>query len=775
MKPTYFNVDRFSHHFVVRDLSAAGIQIINTFASQYVEWGWVGSGRFSRKVPLRVFAAKVKPQNLYRFHHGQWDEFITFLRSKSIDITDLDVSRYGFNEAAPLDCSITDKKTPFDYQVGVIDYLVKPEPAPIKLVEIQTGKGKALPYDARILTTKGWKSMGALEVGDFIIDPNYRQALVTGKYDQGKTPTIEFVSEDGRLFECSDQHLWNAYHAIGSDVSLITAATMASTIKHGEKVFLKLPMHPDGREKIPEDLTMELVLEHLQPSTTVYNSEPHSLNLETVYLAVLSSMVIHGRAHNGEFAINLRHHHNQTAFAEFVWYLGGSLVPIEEGGYEYYLRTPYNDIMYRVLCEHWGSPLSPGDDAFSYRNGVYLRIMDYEPTGERETCCIEVANDEREFIIDNYIPTHNTFCAMSAAVKLGKRILMFLKPQFIEKWVGDCEELIGATSDEVEVIQGSAKLMKAIDEAKRGVFDKKVVIISNRTFQNWIKEYEQVGEDILDQGYGCLPNEIFDLFKIGLRLIDEVHMDFHLNFKIDLYTHVEHSISLSATLISDLPFVAKMQRIAYPPFLRYKGLPYDRYVDSVAWCWSLANARLVQTTERGSTKYSHNAFEKSILKNIKLLESYLLMHVDILKFYYANRRVDGDKCLIYCASIAMCTVMAEYLQRQFPDLTVKRYVELDPYENLMTPDISVSTVLSAGTGHDIGGLITVVLGHSIKSSASNMQGFGRIRKLAGKKLLFVYLTCIDIPKQVEYYETKEELLKTMALSATRYDLVKQIG
>jgi hypothetical protein len=157
MKPTYFDVDRFSHHFVVRDLSAAGIQIINEFASQYVEFGWVGSGRFARRVPLRVYAAKVKPQNLYRFHHGQWDDFRTFLRTKHIDIADINIAKYGFNESVALDCKITDKKTPFDYQVGVIDYLVKAEPAPIKLVEIQTGKGKALPYDSRLLTTKGWK------------------------------------------------------------------------------------------------------------------------------------------------------------------------------------------------------------------------------------------------------------------------------------------------------------------------------------------------------------------------------------------------------------------------------------------------------------------------------------------------------------------------------------------------------------------------------------------------------------------------------------------
>lgn len=774
MKPQYFNVERYSHHFVVKDLSAAGIQIINNFASQYIEMGWVGTGRFARKAPLRIFAAKVRPENHYRFHHGQWDDFVTFLRGKGIDILDIDVTKYGFVEPHPLNAKITDKKTPFDYQVGVINYMINPEPKPIKLVEIQTGKGKALPLDARLLTSKGWKSMGALEVGDFLIDPTGRQTYVTGKHMQGLTPMLEFVSEDGRIFEASDRHLWTAYEKIGGEAAVVTSATMASTIKHGGSVYLKCMLHADGESRIPEGLTSEYVSEHLSPSCSVFESQPHSVGFETAYLAVLSSMIVHGGHHNGELTVNLKSHINQNSFASFVWYLGGTLVPVEAGGYEYYLRTPYNRQIYSILKDQWCDPLLDDAPAFSYRDGVYLRITDYAITPERETCCIEVVNDSREFVIDDYIPTHNTFCAMSAAVKLNKRIVMFLKPQFIEKWISDCKELIGAEGEEVVAIQGSAKLMKTITEAKEGRLKAKVIIISNRTFQNWLKEYEQNGEAILDQGYDCLPQEIFQVFKVGLRLIDEVHMDFHLNFKIDLYTHVEHSISLSATLISDNPFVAKMQKLAYPPFLRYAGLPYDKYVDSVAWCWSLANARMVQTTERGSSKYSHNAFEKSIIKNPKLLDAYLKMHHDILKRFHFNRAVAGDKCLLYFASIAMCTIVSEYLARQYPDKDIRRYVELDPYENLLEPDLAISTVLSAGTGHDIPGLITVVLSHSIRSTSSNMQGYGRIRKIANKKLLFVYTTCIDIPKQVEYYEKKEELLKTMALSSTRYDCVTQL-
>lgn len=775
MKPKYFVIERYSHHFVIRDLSAAGIQIVNKFALEFVQYTMNGYGRFRRKELKAIYAAKVRPLNEYRFHHGQWELFKMHLISMKIDIDDVDVLVYGFNDAQPLNCNITTAKTPYDYQVKVIDYLVSKDPLPIKLVEIQTGKGKALPYDALLLTDKGFVSMGALNVGDFLIDPTGLRTMVKGKYPQPKTPMLEFVTEDGRIFECSDEHLWNAYDAPRSDPTLITAATMASTIKHSGEVYLKCWKQFDGISKIPEGLTSEFVTEHLSPTSTVYETAPHNLNFETVYLAVLSSMICCGMVKNGEFVADLRSHNNQKGFADFVWYLGGSLVPIEPGSYEYYVRTPYNKQMYTVLKDIWCDPLKDTDPALSYGDGVYLRVMDYEITPERETCCIEVDNDTREFIIDDYIPTHNTFCAMAAAVKLNRRIIMFLKPQFIEKWEGDCEELIGVSKDEVLTIQGSSSLMAAIADARSGQLDAKVIIISNRTFQNWIKEYEDAGNDLLDRGYGCVPHEICDVFKAGLRIVDEAHMDFHLNFKIDLYTHVEHSISLSATMISDDPFVKRMQDLAYPKFMRYAGLPYDKYVHSIAWCWSLANANMVQTTERGSNKYSHNAFEKSIIKNPKLLEAYLKMHDDILKRFHFNRAVEGDKCLLYFASIAMCTIVTEYLKRQYPNRDIRRYVESDPYENLMDAEIPVSTILSAGTGHDIGGLITVILSHSINSTSSNMQGYGRIRKIKDKRLLFVYTTCIDIPRQVDYYNKKEELLKNMALSCGKYDVVGQLG
>jgi len=95
---------------------------------------------------------------------------------------------------------------------------------------------------------------------------------------------------------------------------------------------------------------------------------------------------------------------------------------------------------------------------------------------------------------------------------------------------------------------------------------------------------------------------------------------------------------------------------------------------------------------------------------------------------------------------------------------VKRYVEDDPYDNLMKPDIRVSTLQSAGTAVDIPNLATTVMTTAVSSSQANIQGLGRLREMKdGRVPEFVYFACVDIKKHMEYHEKKREMLKDRTL------------
>lgn len=361
-----------------------------------------------------------------------------------------------------------------------------------------------------------------------------------------------------------------------------------------------------------------------------------------------------------------------------------------------------------------------------------------------------------------------TFCAMKAAAELGMRIGIVIKPAYIDKWIGDVQAILGLSKKEIEVVQGSGQLMSLIANATAGLLEAKVIIFSNKTLQNWFTLYERKGVHLLEHGYDCFPQELFQVCKIGLRLIDEVHQDFHLNFKLDLYTHVYWSISLSATLRADDPFMNRMYEVAYPKGMRFAGLAYDKYIAAFSVMYRLDKPGLVKTTEWGSTTYSHHAFEKSIIKNPQMLANFLEFIAAMVRRFYlmTPEHVQGDRCLVYCSSIQMCTLVAEYLRKVIDGKDIRRYCEDDDYDNLMSADISVSTLLSAGTGHDIANLTTVILSTAIMSSQSNIQGFGRLRNLQGKAMRFAYLVCSDIPKHIEYHEKKKLLLAEMAKSYT---------
>jgi superfamily II DNA or RNA helicase len=357
-----------------------------------------------------------------------------------------------------------------------------------------------------------------------------------------------------------------------------------------------------------------------------------------------------------------------------------------------------------------------------------------------------------------------SFVAMRVMQIRGLRTLIIVRPMYIEKWVEDIERTMDICIEDVMVVRGSNHLQALLMLAESDELKSNIIILSNKTMQNWLKLYEQLGEETLQTGYACLPEQLCAHLKIGIRLVDEVHQDFHLQYRIDLYTHVPNSISLSATMISDDDFVNRMYEIAYPAATRYKPPAYKRYVKARAVIYRLKYPNKIRVKDYISKSYSHHLFEQSILKSPETTSNYLKLILDVIKNSYLVDYKEGQRCLVFCASIDMCTVVTNYLKGELKKFDIRRYVEDDPFENLMEADISVSTLLSAGTAVDIANLTTVILTVAIRSSQGNVQGIGRLRELKdGVTPEFYYFVAENIPKHIEYHEHKRVLLRDRAL------------
>lgn len=361
--------------------------------------------------------------------------------------------------------------------------------------------------------------------------------------------------------------------------------------------------------------------------------------------------------------------------------------------------------------------------------------------------------------------------AVFAAKHWGKMTVCLMKPGYIDKWVDDIAKQCNIADEKIVCASGSAELIHVITGLNAGWLTPSFVLISNATFRNWIAEQEKLPPGELVPGFPIEPWEFMQYCGFGFRIIDEAHQDFHANFKFDLYTHVEQSLSLSATLLSRNEYLMKMYKMAYPEANRMKVPEYRKYIRSIAWMYDFFDPRKIRTTERGRSTYSHTAFEKSILQNTKLLKHYLLMVYESMRKTYFFERKQGEKCILYFATRKMCEKAMFYFKQKMPDIKFAKFNQGDKLEQAKAADIIIATLMKGGTAIDIPNLTTVVLTIAVDSIQSVLQCMGRLRDIAklygsDKTPTFVYFTCKNLDKHMRYHKSKKELLKEKAAIMT---------
>jgi hypothetical protein len=361
-----------------------------------------------------------------------------------------------------------------------------------------------------------------------------------------------------------------------------------------------------------------------------------------------------------------------------------------------------------------------------------------------------------------------SFTTMKAVSTIGYLSAWIMQPKYIDKTIRDFRRTYDLELEDLMVIRGSAQLQQLLFLANEGEIPSKIILISSKTIQNWIKLYEKLGAGILDIGYACIPEEFFALLGVGVRVIDEVHQEFHLNFKIDLYSHVKKSISLSATLQGDDGFINRMYDVAYPIGTRYQGAAAVKYISATSVMYRFKDPDRIRTSEWKQKTYSHHVFEASIVKDKQVLNNYIRLIETVIQNELVYDRKAGEKMLVYVAGVEFATQLVNELRKLHPSLVVSRYCGSagDPYENLMDSDLTVTTLGSAGTNVDIENLKCVLLTPAVLSSQANVQGFGRLRNNLpdGRVPRFIWLVNQDKQKHIDYHLRKMSILENRALS-----------
>lgn len=397
-----------------------------------------------------------------------------------------------------------------------------------------------------------------------------------------------------------------------------------------------------------------------------------------------------------------------------------------------------------------------------------FKLRDYQQ--QYSDILVNERNNKSTMLVDLATGYGKTLCGNHAICRINEKVLILVLPKYMDKWIDDVKKYTDIEDSNICTIQGAKTILKLMNATKSELSNYKVYIASITTMNYLISDYESGVYT-----YPMDPTTFSEHLGVGVLLNDETHQHFHALLKVSLYMNVNQIIGLSATLDSNKSDMKKMYERMFPPNNRISNIiDVEKYTNVKAVQYGMNTLRGIRYIQ-GKQGYSHIVFEQSIIRNSLLTDSYFEMIYYYIKKEYLNRKEPGERLLVFFSTVIMCTMFTNYLKNKHPELDIRRYCQDDPYENVIEAEISVSTVISASTAVDIPKLITVINTISMASLQANIQTMGRLRKIPGREVWYIYTYNPDIPNQktmhrirrdtimfrskVIYYETYPKILR----------------
>ncbi|WGH49649.1 hypothetical protein [Alishewanella phage vB_AspM_Slicko01] len=105
------------------------------------------------------------------------------------------------------------------------------------ILDLATNAGKAQPLWAKVLTPDGWKNIGDLVIGDYVIGSNCAPKKVLGIFPQGTKPVFRVKTTTGRTTHCCDEHLWTVRNVNESQFQTLALSEIRNDLEYAGGVL----------------------------------------------------------------------------------------------------------------------------------------------------------------------------------------------------------------------------------------------------------------------------------------------------------------------------------------------------------------------------------------------------------------------------------------------------------------------------------------------------------------------------------------------------------
>lgn len=597
----------------------------------------------------------------------------------------------------------------------------------MRALPLATGVGKEQPVDSNIKTPTGWIRMGDIQIGDEVVTPHGATTIVTDVFPQGIKPVYRITFEDGRQAECGLSHLWKVTD--GTNWFVITTEEIMDKLENNIALSIPLLIPPNTENIIN---TKNSIIRLLKVMKKQCDKNYHSFYSENNNCIIVQIEMI-----DDKFAMHI---------CELIRSLGGKCSV-----------TKTRTLTSTVLITYYKQS--------STSNTLKIKSVDY--IGEKICKCIMVAHPDRLYITDNYVTTHNSFCAVKATAIIGK-VTIIIVGRLLEQWYeiimtgrnGKPPQLV-LSNEDLYVIRGADSLCSLLESTD---YYPSIILASIQTLRNYVVADKYPYNELLPF------SKMVDKFGIGHKIIDESHEHFATIVDIDLHANIAINTYLSATFLrGDRQSKAIYEKV-FPPIIMYEVGEVKKYVDIYYYSYSLGYIK-ESSVVKFRYGYSQSRYEGVILKNIDLINSFMSLLNNCVIMHYFNTRKPLQKCLILANTTSMCDYILNYFKEKYPNEVVLPYYGDNGDENLIDGvSIIVSTVKKGGTGMDTDKLKVAINTTSIGSEVAPIQILGRLRELVNDTPIYVAMYNRTLDSHMRHYRFCSPIYKKRGNNYFEYNL-----
>lgn len=724
-----------------------------------------------------------------------------------------------------------------EQQVDVINFIAGEQDFadnvndPRLFVVKKPGFGKMQPFFTKIATPDGYVKMADIRPGSTVFDENGNECKVLKIFDHGPQKVYQITFSDGRLTYCGDEHLWRVkedgewhtkplYEIRNSYMSYMTRCKYRYEIpKNG---FIKYPWHFSKVDPFTYGICVGLAnhnKKHLTFDVEYYQLEKvrsivmdicnindweyRFKNNSFEFLDKTMRWIKHDEIfYNGTYYIpkNMKYASTRLSLLggileSMVWANNARVISSNRlellndiidifrscGCYAKLKISRYSNIasiefglsqtVICETCEECRKYFKRWWNTYTKRNKEPIYIKDVKEFGTYQCRCIQVDNPEHLYLTDDYVVTHNTYCTGYGIGLYKKKALIIMhRDDLRAQWNESLYMMNGFDHAHVHEIDTTQELYNIA----HGDYDKDydIYLITHATFRAGLK---RIGDIKLAQN-------ICKNLGIGVKVIDEAHLEFKDILLLDIVCNVKRNIYLTATpgrsqreenaiywkVFNSATFyapVAKPTDSAPSKWMNYVTVRMSSECKPNIYRYQVTRGKGMSAVSYGKWVIAYDKKKR----HFKCCKDIIMECFD---------RDPNAKVLVLIPLINLCESLMDFLIEELDKEDKFKYAlsirtinsNNSKGDNAYSKkaDVIISTLGSMGVGTDVKGLTDIINMTPYCSKLTAEQSLGRVR-YAGKMGHYYDIVDQSVPMDKFWWKSRSKKLKELSCKSEILD------